>query len=542
MNETEFNLLDEPWIRVLDMQNNIQEVSLKELLLQAHIFRAFAGELPTQDAAIMRAVLALLHAVFSRTDETGTGDPPDDEDEAIQLWKRIWDAGKLPEKPLNDYFDKWHERFWLFHPERPFYQVAGLNCGTEYDAAKLNGALSESSNKLRLFAEYTGNQKTNLTYAQAARWLLYVNGYDDTSAKPTKEGKSANGKMPSPGVGWLGKLGLVWIVGKTVFETLMRNFVLVNGNSISENELPIWERDEVPRGERIQIPPPDNLSELYTIQSRRLLLFRRDTYVTGYRLLGGDFFDREKIAFFEPMTVWHGKTDKTGTVYTPRRHDASVQMWREFSSYFCMNDSETNSIPGVIQWNSQLMRERCLPRHSLINVQIASVQYGDKDFFVKHIFSDQLQLHLSLLTALGAVWRKYIQDEVKLCENAAKCLADFAHDLYLASGGDTEKTADSMNAAREQLYFALDIPFRRWLSQIEEASDHITLQKAWRKEAKQIAEQLGREMIRQAGEPAIIGRTITEKEQKKHYSAPKAFGDFLASLRKLYETGGEQTE
>lgn len=97
MKETEFNLLDEPWIRVLDMQNSIQEVSLKELL-RAHTFRAFAGELSTQDAAVMRVALALLHAVFSRTDETGIGDPPEDEDEAIQLWQRIWDAGKLQEK------------------------------------------------------------------------------------------------------------------------------------------------------------------------------------------------------------------------------------------------------------------------------------------------------------------------------------------------------------------------------------------------------------------------------------------------------------
>lgn len=539
MNETEFNLLDEPWIRVLDMQNSIQEVSLKELLLHSHTFRAFSGELATQDAAIMRVALALLHAVFSRTDETGTGDPPEDETDAMQFWKRIWDAGKLPAQPLNDYFDKWHERFWLFHPERPFYQVAGLSCGTEYDSAKLNGTLSESGNKLRLFSEYTGSLKTRLTYAQAARWLLYVNSYDDTSAKPTKEGKATNGKMPSPGVGWLGKLGLVWIAGETVFETLMRNLVLVNQSRIAEHELPIWERSAVPSGERVQIPPPDNLSELYTLQSRRLLLFREDACVTGYRLLGGDFFDREKIAFFEPMTVWYMKTDKTGTIYAPRRHDASVQMWREFSGYFCMNGSE-NSIPGVIQWNRLLMNEGCLPRRSLMNVQIASVQYGDKDFFVKQVFSDQLHLHLSLLSDVGAAWRQYIQDEIELCGDAAKLLSLLARDLYLASGGDTEKTADSINAAKEQLYFAFDIPFRRWLSSIEAESDHIALQKAWRKEAKQITEHIGREMIRQAGEPALVGRTVTEKEKKHHYSAPKAWGIFLASLRKLYQTGGEQ--
>lgn len=44
--------------------------------------------------------------------------------------------------------------------------------------------MSESGNKLRLFPLYAGQNKEQLSYPQAARWLLCVNGYDDTSAKP----------------------------------------------------------------------------------------------------------------------------------------------------------------------------------------------------------------------------------------------------------------------------------------------------------------------------------------------------------------------
>lgn len=292
-------------------------------------------------------------------------------------------------------------------------------------------------------------------------------------------------------------------------------------------------------GERVQIPPPDNLSELYTIQSRRLLLFRDGVRVTGYRLLGGDFFDHEKIAFFEPMTIWYSKTDKTGTINVPRRHDATVQMWREFSSYFSI-DQQDNSMPGVLQWNRKLMAAGCLSPMTITNVQIASVQYGDKDFFVKHVFSDQLQLHLSLLSELGAAWRRYIQDEIELCSKAAKILSLFAKDLFLASGGDSEKTKDPMEKAQSQLYFAFDIPFRRWLSDIEVDSNHNEKQQAWRKQAAAITEKIGREMIRQAGEPAMIGKAVPEKGVKNYYSAPKAWRFFQASLRKLYQAGGEQ--
>src|SRR5690606_5216521 len=114
------------------------------------------------------------------------------------------------------------DRFWLFHPERPFYQVAGMGKATDYSAAKLNGELAESGNKIRLFASRGGPAKGWLSYAESARWLLYVNGFDDTSAKPKRKG------LPSPGAGWLGKLGLVQAVGDNLFETLLLNLVLLD--------------------------------------------------------------------------------------------------------------------------------------------------------------------------------------------------------------------------------------------------------------------------------------------------------------------------
>ena len=80
--------------------------------------------------------------------------------------------------------------------------------GTEYGAAKLNGEMSESSNKIRLFPLYAGAGKTEMTYAQAVRWLLSVNGYDDTSAKPKGKG------LPSVGAGWLGKIGYIQASGE----------------------------------------------------------------------------------------------------------------------------------------------------------------------------------------------------------------------------------------------------------------------------------------------------------------------------------------
>ena len=54
MKEIEFNLLDEKWIRVLTPACAVEEVSLTDALVHAHEYTDLAGELPTQDAAVLR--------------------------------------------------------------------------------------------------------------------------------------------------------------------------------------------------------------------------------------------------------------------------------------------------------------------------------------------------------------------------------------------------------------------------------------------------------------------------------------------------------
>ena len=125
MKEVEFNLLDEPWVRVLCADCTVREVSLTEALLHAHEYKGLAGELPTQDVAVLRLLLAVLHTVFSRVDAKGK--MRRSAQERSPTWR--WTLGEpvalkhFPVQPITAYLEKWHERFWLFHPERPFWQV-----------------------------------------------------------------------------------------------------------------------------------------------------------------------------------------------------------------------------------------------------------------------------------------------------------------------------------------------------------------------------------------------------------------------------------
>ena len=173
--DREFNLLDKPWIRVMLPDFTQKELSLTDVLLKAHEIRDLAGELPAQDTAVLRLLLAVLHTVFSRSDENGDAYEIKEPDEALRRWGALWNEGSFPEIPVRRYLEEQHDRFWLFDPERPFFQVPGI-AGTDYAAAKLNGALSESNNKTRLFPPCAGEGKAALSYAEAARWLLFVNG------------------------------------------------------------------------------------------------------------------------------------------------------------------------------------------------------------------------------------------------------------------------------------------------------------------------------------------------------------------------------
>lgn len=539
MKEIEFNLLDEKWILARKSDCTVDELSLTDALLKAHEYVELAGELPTQNVSILRLMLAVLHTVFSRYSPQGEPSPLYDSDDAEYRWKELWNAGRLPEKPIGEYLASVHDRFWLFHPERPFYQTEAAKIGTEYTASKLNGAVSESGNKIRLFCGCTGVQKSELSYSEAARWLLYVNNYDDTSSKP--KGKN----LPSPGAGWLGKLGLITIRGNNLFETLVYNLILLNHKrNFSEvwgPECPAWEPDVPNTAERAEIPMPDNLSELYTLQSRRLWLNRDDNEkVIGYNLLGGDFFEKVD-AFIEPMTVWSKVkgNERAGEKFQPRRHDSSVQMWREFS--YAFETAAGSHIPGVVLWTKYI--KQMLPEsRKLISFSIASVQYGDKDFFVNDVFSDSLTFHTDLLTEIGEHWRAKITDEIKKCDESAAALRFLAKDIELAAGSaeDTVLKRAVVERAREQYYYEIDLPFRNWLERIDPNWEIVSEQeeqalREWHETAKRIALRIGQELVESAGTAAIVGRAVKDKNDKeRYYSAPDAYRYFKVKLNEIY--------
>ena len=106
MKEIEFNLLTEPWVRVRRPDNTVQEVSLTDALLHAQDYVDLAGEMPTQDAAMLRMMLEVLFTVFSRVNVEGEPEPCEEEDDALARWGDLWQLEHFPAQPLRDYLEQ----------------------------------------------------------------------------------------------------------------------------------------------------------------------------------------------------------------------------------------------------------------------------------------------------------------------------------------------------------------------------------------------------------------------------------------------------
>lgn len=520
MQEREFHLCREPWIYVMEKDYHITKVTLDEAILHAERYRDLAGETESQNIAVLRFLLSILHTVFFRSNENGELEKIDSVKEALRRWKAIWERGHFPQEPIQDYFSEWEDRFWLFDPQYPFYQVPKIQ-GTENPAKKMNGTVVESSNKIQLFSMRSGKMKNKLKYDEAVRWLVYLQAFDDTAAK-----------KPSPKLCFTGSIGIVMVKGDSLFETLMLNLTLLkDGQELWGEAKPSWERDK-PSSEKLQeIPIPDNQAELLSLQCRRVLLHREGNVVTGYTEAAGEYIEKES-AFVEQMTFWGvRKKGKDIEQYLPRQHDSSRQMWRDFSVLL----GNSGRMPGVVSWVVKLQSKRIFSKNRFIKFKIVGVEYGSMTCGVVDEFSDSLEFHASILDDLGQKWQTIIKNEIERCDRLALIAGKLGRDLEKAIGGEGISVE---KRTKEQAYYRLDIPFRQWLLQVDPEQtleEQKQYRMKWRSISNTIIKNLGKELVDQAGSIAVAGRTVKEKINKKeverHYSAPEAFNYFLYQLR-----------
>ncbi len=500
-----YNLLDQPWIAVLGTDNTTREVSIRTAFAEAPSIRSLAGELPTQDAAVLRLLLAILHRAL----------PVVGDDEALQeTWAAWWQAGLVPTE-VNHYLDDWHDRFDLFSEEHPFYQVPDLQTakGAMSGVDKLIADLPAGH---RFFTNRAGIAAESLPLTEAARWLVHCQAFDPSGIKSGAIGdpRVKGGKGYPIGTGWAGNLGLLILEGANLAETLLLNLVLSTRSD--DDDTPAWEVDEWTAAPSTS-DAPRGPAQAMTWQIRRIRLQRSDDHIRDALICNGDAIRVRNQHHRETMSGWRRseaqeKKHGESLVYMPRAHQSNRAVWRGLEALLAADPvpigerKEARSLGSAnLSWLADLRHAGYVNADQVVTIHTVGAEYGSNNSVVDAIISDRMVLRAEVVQV----------PELQACavraaavaENAARLLGRLAADLAVAEGREADH---DRSAAVELAYERCDPLFRIWLAQL--SSNHTDEHEAsWRAKARGLALALGSELFAAASPTAIRGRFVTDR-------------------------------
>jgi CRISPR system Cascade subunit CasA len=333
--ENRFNLIDEPWIPVIDKGR----LSLRQIFSDASN-RGLGGN-PLQKMAMTKLLLAIAQAACT---------PENDES------LKTTETSVLAQKCL-EYLEKWYDRFWLYG-EKPFLQIPAINglierrkrhdLKTATNKAGDRSAEASSQPKslgMGFYPDLPAENNTILTQYQVPKTLsdadkaLFIVSLMNFAlgGKRTEKnldtltdgyvGKTGSAKA-APSIGnYIGYLHSI-LVGVTLIDTLLLN--LLSHERITENAY--WTRglgtapwEEMPKGENCSIAQNLKRSYMATLVSiSRFVLLERE----GIYYLEGLQYPSHKEGWREPSMAVNsgGATPKIKWI------DPNKRPWRELVS------------------------------------------------------------------------------------------------------------------------------------------------------------------------------------------------------------------
>ena len=521
MKNPEFNLLDEPWIPVRLLDGTIADVGLLELLRRTTDIADLACELPTQSIAIQRLVLAVAYRVAT---------PRDTRD-----WARQWEDG-APTEQMIEYLERWRDRFYLFGGRFPFMQVADLRTAKD-SISGLEKLIADVPNGEQFFTTRHGRALACIPPSEAARWLVHAQAYDPSGIRSGAVGDSQvkGGKGYPIGPSWCGHLGLVWLKGKDLDETLVLNLIPADAaglrgvESSTEWGACSWEAAEpenAVRGDYSLLDPSGtprdvSISRLLTWHSRRIRLVGDSSGVTGVVLAQGDKLAPQEMRLYEPQSLWRYSTPQSKKfktdVYMPRKFEAGRALWRNLPGTL----PTVTTVQGVDkQPKQEFLPSATLSFHyqldnasiqttypKVMRIQAVGVTYGPQEATFDDIYSDELTLSVAVMRVEREDLSAEIDRQVRLTEEVARDVGTLAANLARAAGESGDGAGDGARDRAKELFFsAVDTDFRTWLSQVDGHESARDAGRRWERALRQHATDIQAELVRGASSSAIIGR------------------------------------
>jgi len=472
-----FNLTQAPWIPVVSHDWQYKEVSLIELFETWGELREIQADNPPTTLAIYRLLLAILH-------RTHTG--PRDEEH----WEEIQDDDG---KAAIVYLQKWHDRFDLLHPDRPFMQDIGLTsemAGEIYQSYALHG-----NNTSTVFCHEHQWSGDTLAISAAARLVLRLHLFDVGGRK--------TGSAISAGVIPTMDAANVLVRGKTLQETLLLNLMQYDGEEkpciVRGEDLPTWEREPKPANERI----PAGYIDYLTYEWRRVRLFVEGDQAVRVAVHAGDRLPKTiSPSGYECGIAYTKSLKKPGEIYTVRLN-LSRSLWRDSAAF--LQSSDAGNCPRIIGWMAELHHEKLIDNY--INLQVLGLTVDN----AKPLgwTSEQLSAPIAYFKE-KPLWQKLV-DALRVTEDHQQVFRSFKSSPYHALA-EALKNNDAGSFAK-----SLDGESRYWA----------TLDRAFQPFLNQLAENKTVD-----GDGTSYGRqAIPEWEKTVQDAARKAFTESIASIR-----------
>lgn len=520
-----FNLVDEPWLLARTTDGRTEELSLRGVFARAGQLTEILGEIPTQGFALLRLVLAVLARAV---------DGPEDELE----WRDLWAADSPPMDRVDAYLERVRDRFDLFHPTHPFFQVADLRTA-KGEVSGLEKLLADVPTGHPYFTTRSGSGLARLTPAEAARWLVHLQAFDVSGIKSGAVGdpRVKGGRGYPIGTGWTGNLGGLAVQGDTLWRTLLLNTVPLERVELvapHRRDRPAWEAPPAGPAEAADLAErPYGPLDLYTWQSRRVRLHGGRDGVTGVVVTNGDSLSAQNRWRVEPMTAWRRSQNQERSlglalVYMPRRHDPSRALWRGLANLLPLeaprgkaDGGEPSVTAAVVEWAGQV-----LGGHSAVTLRAVGMAYGSQSSVVDDVIDDRLVLTAGVLSSTDPALPRAAVDAVAATEDAVGALRSLAANLVSAGGGREALVDGARDRAAEVAYAALDGPFRLWLTTLAPGTDVDEARARWHREARRVLHRIGRDLVADAPPTSWSGRDVNGRR----VTAPEADGWFQSAL------------
>lgn len=539
-----FSLVDEPWIQVELVDGEYTEISIREVFDGSQEVRSIKGESAAQDYAVFRVLLAIYWRAHQPEATSSSGGLFDASDWVEKQWNLARELA--PDEVALEYLQKYADRFDLLHPEFPFMQVAGLEaCNGQ--RSEIRRITPDSENNY--FSMRAGKGNESLSFAEAARWLIYVQAYDYSGIKTGCVGdpRVKSGRGYPIGQGWTGLTGGTLIHGKTLRESLVLNTPVLEVLTVAEDK-PVWERDPDLASQRGMNPKtidkealkaavqPKGAADLLTWQSRRIRLFAEDGRVRQVTVgIGDKIPDAGANVRFDPMTPYRFSKNKSrgnNHIYFPQPYGVSRTLWRAVEPLLAIEGDlvlEKNQQPSLRPVNlsaASTTMEELGQKDAILDVQMVSVEYGPQASTVHSNIEARLGIPAALVPSKNKRARRAVLDAVEAAHGCARALGIFAGQLRDAAGAGYEFQAEPVDSALK----GLEPEFVSWLRNFE-VDNHENDTTAWHELVREFIEARAQELLRGAGPQALVGRYVVQGEEKRFVSAGTSYRALTKKLR-----------